>query len=214
MGKRVVVGMTGATGQIYGVRVLELLRETDYESHLVLSKAARITLNQETEYSVADVTGLATETYDVGNIGAATASGSFATEGMIVAPCSMKTLSNVATGNSGNLITRSADVTLKERRPLVLLPREKPFNRIHLQNMLSVTDAGGVIMPPFPSFYANVDSIDEMVARTMARTLSLLDVDVAFDEWTGLGGDVGPDDIDEADGTADADAEERASQTR
>ncbi|WP_380676154.1 UbiX family flavin prenyltransferase [Salinigranum sp. GCM10025319] len=208
MGKRVIVGMTGATGQIYGVRVLELLCETDYESHLILSKAAKITLNQETEYSVADITGMATETYEVGNIGAATASGSFATEGMIVAPCSMKTLSNIATGNSGNLITRSADVTLKERRPLVLLPREKPFNRIHLQNMLAVTDAGGVIMPPFPSFYANPDSIDEMVARTMARTLSLLDIDVSFDEWTGLGDDTGTDD------TADADVEEQASQTR
>jgi 4-hydroxy-3-polyprenylbenzoate decarboxylase len=186
MTDRVVVGMTGASGQIYGVRALEILSETDYESHLILSNASKITLNQETEYSVSDVTGLATEVHDVQNIGASTASGSFKTKGMIVAPCSMKTLSNIATGNSGNLITRSADVAMKERRPLVLLPREKPFNRIHLQNMLTVTDAGGIIMPPFPSFYTNVKTIDEMVTRTMMRTLSLLDGETNYEEWTGL----------------------------
>lgn len=186
MTDRVVVAMTGATGQIYGVRALELLAETDYERHLILSDAAKITLKQETEYTVSDVTSLATEVHELRNIGASTASGSFKTKGMIVAPCSMKTLSNIATGNSGNLITRSADVAMKERRPLVLLPREKPFNRIHLQNMLAVTDAGGIIMPPFPSFYANVETIDEMVTRTMCRTLSLLDIETDYEEWKGL----------------------------
>ena len=188
MPKRVVVGMTGATGQIYGIRILELLQDSDYETHLVLSNASKINLNHETDFSQQDVIALADEAHDVKNIGATTASGSFETEGMIVAPCSMKTLSNIAHANSGNLITRSADVTLKERRPLVVLPREKPFNRIHLENMLKLTDAGGIIMPPFPSFYQRPDTIDEMITRTCARTLSLLDLDVEFDEWEGIGG--------------------------
>jgi len=187
MSHRVVVGMTGSTGQLYGIRTLELLAETDYESHLVLSDAAKLNLVQESERSVEAVTELADVVYDVANVGAAPASGSFLTAGMIVVPCSMKTLSNVAHANSGNLITRAADVTLKERRPLVLMPREKPFNRIHLQNMLDVTDAGGIIMPPFPSFYQDPDGIDEMVTRTVARTLRLLDIDVEIDEWMGMG---------------------------
>jgi len=188
MADRVVVGMTGSTGQVYGIRTLELLAETDYESHLVLSDAAKLNVVQESDRSVEAVQELADVAYDVGNVGAAPASGSFLTAGMVVAPCSMKTLSNVAHGNSGDLITRAADVTLKERRPLVLMPREKPFNRIHLQNMLDVTDAGGIIMPPFPSFYRNPDGIDEMVTRTVARTLRQLDVDVGIDEWTGMDG--------------------------
>jgi len=187
MSQRIVVGMTGSTGQLYGIRALELLAETDYESHLILSEAAKLNVVQEADRSVAAVEELADVVYDVGDVGAAPASGSFLTEGMVVAPCSMKTLSNVAHANSGNLITRAADVTLKERRPLVLMPREKPFNRIHLENMLKVTDAGGIIMPPFPSFYQSPQSIDEMVSRTVARTLRLLDVDVDVDEWTGMG---------------------------
>lgn len=188
MTERVVVGMTGATGQIYGVRALELLGENDYETHLVLSDAAKINLNQEIDYSPSDVEALADEVHDNRNIGAKTASGSFRTMGMLVAPCSMKTLSNIAHGNAGNLITRSADVMLKERRPLVLMPREKPFNRIHLVNMLEVTDAGGIIMPPFPSFYQQPDSLDEMITRTVARALSQLGLTVEYDEWTGLSG--------------------------
>lgn len=190
MVKRITVGMTGATGQVYGIRALELLRETDYETHLVLSESARITLQQESDYTPAEVEALADETHAVKNIGAPTASGSFQTDGMLVAPCSMKTLSNIAHGNAGNLITRSADVTLKERKPLVLMPREKPFNRIHLKNMLEVTDAGAIVMPPFPSFYNRDASLDEMLTRTTARALSLLDVDISFDEWEGLATDV------------------------
>lgn len=186
MTERVVVGMTGATGQIYGVRALELLGEQDYETHLVLSDAAKINLNHEMNYSPSDVEALASEVHDNRNIGAKTASGSFKTMGMLLAPCSMKTLSNVAHGNAGDLITRSADVMLKERRPLVLMPREKPFNRIHLKNMLEVTDAGGLIMPPFPSFYQGPTSIDEMITRTVARALTQLDVEVEYEEWAGL----------------------------
>jgi 4-hydroxy-3-polyprenylbenzoate decarboxylase len=179
--------MTGSTGQIYGIRILQMLGETDYESHLVLSEAAKLNITQEAGSSIADVKTVADEVYDNKNVGATIASGSFRTAGMIIAPCSMKTLSNIAHASSGNLITRAGDVTLKERRPLVLMPREKPLNRIHLENMLKATDAGGIIMPPFPSFYQQPSDIDEMISRTTARTLSLLDIDVEYDEWTGMG---------------------------
>lgn len=187
MTERIVIGMTGATGQLYGIRLLQLLEGTEYEVHLVVSSASDLNIKQESEYTLTNVKDLADVVYSNRNIGAKVASGSFKTEGMIIAPCSMKTLSNIAHGNSGNLMTRAADVVLKERRSLVLLPREKPFNRIHLENMLKVTDAGGIIMPPFPSFYNNPKSIDEMVTRTAARTLSLLDVEVEIDEWEGIG---------------------------
>lgn len=179
--------MTGATGQIYGVKALELLEETEYESHLILSEAAKVNINQEAERTVQDVQALADAVHSNENIGASIASGSFETVGMLVAPCSMKTLSNIAHGNSRNLISRAADVVLKERRPLVVMPREKPFNRIHIKNMLEVTDAGGIVFPPFPSFYQRPDDIDEMVSRTMIRALSHLDAtDGECEEWTGL----------------------------
>ena len=186
MSRRIVVGITGATGQIFGVRTLELLGEVDVESHLIVSDAAKITLNNELNSELSDITSLADHVHEPKDIGAQPASGSFQTTGMIVTPCSMKTLSNIAHGNSGNLITRSADVTLKERRPLLLMPREKPFNRIHLKNMLEITNAGGIIMPPFPSYYQNLDSIDEMVTRTVARSLTYFDIDAEFEEWSGL----------------------------
>lgn len=186
MSDRVLIAMTGATGQIYGRKALKLLQKTDYETHLVLSNAAKMNINQEATWSVEAVESLADEVYSNRNVGAAPASGSFSMRGMLIAPCSMKTLSNIAHGNAGNLITRSADVMLKERRPLVLMPREKPFNRIHLKNMLEVTDAGGIIMPPFPSFYQRPDDIDEIIERTMARSLSLLDIEMEIEEWTGL----------------------------
>jgi len=185
MSNNIVVGITGATGQVYGVRTLELLADTDYESHLIISDAAKVNLNHELDQEMSEVKELADVTYEHGNIGAPVASGSFWTDGMIVTPCSMKTLSNIATGNAGDLITRTADVTLKERRPLVVMPREKPFNRIHLENMLSLTDAGGIVVPPFPSFYQKPNTIDEIVTRTVARALSLLSIDVEFEEWAG-----------------------------
>jgi 4-hydroxy-3-polyprenylbenzoate decarboxylase len=183
---KLVVGVTGATGQLYAIRALELLAEAGVESHLVLSDAAGVNIRQESEYTVDEVRDLADHVYDNRNIGAPTASGSFRTRGMLITPCSMKTLSNVAHGNSSNLIARSADVALKERRRLVLMPREKPFNRIHLENMLSVTDAGAIVMPPFPSFYNRPKSVDEMVTRTVARALAQFDIDVEFEEWQGV----------------------------
>lgn len=201
MTDRIVVGMTGATGQLYGIKALELLREAGHESHLILSNAAKVNVEHEADYSVAEVRSLADEVsendgsvaealadevYDNDNVGARPASGTFRNGGMLIAPCSMKTLSNVAHGNSRNLIARAADVALKERRPLVVMPREKPFNRIHLENMLAVTDAGGVVMPPFPSYYDNPETIEETVVRTVARSLSFLDVDVDVDEWQGV----------------------------
>tara|TARA_B110000116_G_scaffold264544_1_gene272517 strand:+ start:137 stop:697 length:561 start_codon:yes stop_codon:yes gene_type:complete len=186
MSNRFILGMTGATGQIYGIRTLELLSTTDIEVHLVLSDASKINIQQEANYTLNEVTSLANEVHDNRNIGATIASGSFETNGMLVTPCSMKTLSNIANGNSSNLITRSADVILKERRRLVLMPREKPLNRIHLTNMLSATDAGAIIYPPFPSFYQKPKDIDEMITRTMARALSYFDISISFDEWAGL----------------------------
>jgi len=186
MTERFILGMTGATGQLYGIRTLELLSNTDVEVHLVLSDASKINIQQEANYSLSEVTGLADEVHDNRNIGATIASGSFHTNGMLVTPCSMKTLSNIANGNSSNLITRASDVILKERRRLVLMPREKPLNQIHLKNMLSVTEAGGIIYPPFPSFYQKPKNIDEMITRTMARALAYFDISVSFDEWAGL----------------------------
>ena len=178
--------MTGATGQLYGIRALELLADVDCETHLVLSEASGMNIRQESTYTVDEVRKLADHVHDNRNVGAPPASGSFRTRGMLVTPCSMKTLSNIAHGDAGNLITRSADVALKERRPLVVMPREKPFNRIHLKNMLEITDAGAIVMPPFPSFYQGPATIDEMITRTMARTLSYFDVHVDFDEWEGM----------------------------
>lgn len=183
----VIIGMTGATGQIYGLRALELLADTDHETHLVPSSAAKITIKQELDVPFSRFQTLADEVHDNANIGAVTASGSFSTAGMLIAPCSMKTLSNISTGNAQNLVTRSADVMLKERRSLVVMPREKPFNRIHLKNMLAVTDAGGIVFPPFPSFYQRLDSVDEMITRTVVRALShVTDADFELEEWGGL----------------------------
>ena len=187
MAESLVIGMTGATGQIYGLRALQLLSETDHEVHLILSDAAKINIEHEMDMSQSQFTDLADVTHRNANVGAKPASGSFSSGGVLLVPCSMKTLSNVATGSAGNLITRTADVMLKERRPLVVMPREKPFNRIHLENMLKVTDAGAIVFPPFPSFYARPDSVDEMITRTMIRALSFLsDAEFELDEWQGL----------------------------
>lgn len=186
--RRVVVGMTGATGQLFGVRLVEYLQDLGVETHLVVSNSAKILINQEMEIEFSTLARKPDEVHNNSNIGASIASGSFSTDGMLVAPCSMKTLSNIANGNSNSLITRAADVTLKERRPLVLFPREKPFNRIHLKNMLELTDAGAIIYPPFPSFYQNPKSINEMVERTVKKSLTLLNLQTGLEEWEGLDG--------------------------
>jgi len=176
--QRLVVGITGATGIIFGVRLLELLRDTAIETHLIVSKAADRTRAHELAISARDLRALASVDYAISDVGAALASGSFRTMGMIIAPCSVKTLAEIATGMSSSLLTRAADVTLKERRRLVLMVRETPLSAIHLRNMLTVTECGGVVMPPVPALYTQPASLDEMVTHTACRALDLFDIDV------------------------------------
>jgi flavin prenyltransferase len=175
--RRLVVGISGATGIIYASRLLELLKPTDVETHLVVSRAGDITRSQETDLTPERMRGLADVTYTIGNIAAPLASGSFKTIGMVVLPCSMKTLAEIATGLSESLLSRAADVTLKERRRLVLMVRETPLNLIHLRNMLSVTEAGAIVFPPVPAFYTEPSSIDDMVTQTVGRILDLFDIE-------------------------------------
>ncbi|MGL4668630.1 MAG: UbiX family flavin prenyltransferase [Saezia sp.] len=175
---RIIVGVSGATGFVYAVRALELLRSLDVETHLVVSKPAQMTRGYETSYSYEDVKALADVTYAIDDVGAAIASGSFLTMGMLVAPCSMHSLAAIAMGLSDNLLTRSADVALKERRRLVLMTRESPLNLAHIRNMEQVTLMGGVIFPPVPAFYHQFESIDDMVSDSVARALSLFDIKI------------------------------------
>jgi len=180
--------MTGASGAVYGVRLLQVLGQaSDVETHLVVSNAAWLNLKAELDLGRSDVEALADVCHPDKDIGATIASGSFMTHGMIVAPCSMRTLAGVATGLSGTLITRAADVVLKERRRLVLLTREAPLNLVHLRNMTTVTEMGGVIFPPVPAFYAGLDSIDAMVDQTVGRVLELVGVESGLvRRWSGL----------------------------
>jgi 4-hydroxy-3-polyprenylbenzoate decarboxylase len=174
---RLVVGITGASGVIYGIRLLEALQRTQVETHLVLSKAARVTIAQETEYKVSQVEALAHTSYSPDDIGAAIASGSFATRGMAVIPCSMKSLSGIATSYSADLMARAADVTLKEGRPLVLVVRETPLHLGHLQLMAQAAEAGAVIMPPLPAFYTHPRTIQDIVDQTVGRVLARLGIE-------------------------------------
>ncbi|WP_323142495.1 UbiX family flavin prenyltransferase [Massilia phyllosphaerae] len=189
--RRIVVAITGATGAVYGVRLLQRLGACPgVETHLVVSDAAALTLHQEVGLQKRDVEALAHVVHRNREIGASIASGSFQTEGMVIAPCSMKTLAAVAHGLSDNLITRAADVILKERRRLVLMVRETPFNLAHLRNMTAVTEMGGIVFPPLPSFYNLPASIDEMVDHTVARVMDLLGVDNSLaPRWAGMRGD-------------------------
>ncbi len=181
-----LVGITGASGSIYGVRLLELLRACNVEAHLIVSRAAQITLAYETSLKLADIERLATVVYSNSDVGAACSSGSFPTRGMVIAPCSIKTMSEIATGNTANLISRAADVVLKERRRLVLMLREAPLHIGHIRNMATVTEAGAIIYPPVPAFYALPKSIEEMVDHTLARVLDLFDIDTGkIRRWTG-----------------------------
>ncbi len=188
MTRRIVVAVTGASGAIYGVRLLrELEAARDVESHLIVSNAGQLNLSAELGMSRADVEALADHCYSDKDIAATIASGSFRTEAMIIAPCSMRTLAGVATGLSGSLITRAADVTLKERRRLVLLTREAPLNLVHLRNMTTVTEMGGIVFPPVPAFYAGLDSIESMVEQTVARVLELVGIESPLlRRWPGL----------------------------
>jgi 4-hydroxy-3-polyprenylbenzoate decarboxylase len=172
--RRLIVAITGATGSIYGVRLLETLRRLGaVETHLLISSAGWLNIQHELDLDKTAVHALADVVHNVRDVGASIASGSFATDGMIVAPCSMKTLASIALGLSDNLITRAADVVLKERRRLVLMVRETPFNLAHLRNMTSVTEMGGVIFPPLPAFYHRPASIDEMVDQTVDRVIDM-----------------------------------------
>jgi 4-hydroxy-3-polyprenylbenzoate decarboxylase len=186
--RRLVIAITGATGAVYGVRLLQQLAAIGgIETHLVISDAANLTLHQEVGMGRRDVEALADVVHNNRDVGASIASGSFQSDGMIVAPCSMKTLAAVALGLSDNLVARAADVVLKERRRLVLMVRETPFNLAHLRNMTAVTEMGGIIFPPLPSFYHRPASIEEMVDHTVARVIDLFGVEHALaPRWAGM----------------------------
>jgi 4-hydroxy-3-polyprenylbenzoate decarboxylase len=184
--RRLVVGITGASGVIYGIRLLEALKGSGIESHLVLSRAAEMTIAYETSHAIKDVKALAHTVYPVADIGAAISSGSFHTLGMAIMPCSMKTLAEIATGVTAMLLSRAADVTLKERRRLVLVPRETPLHLGHLRNMITVTEMGAIVAPPMPGFYAMPQSIDDLVNHTVGRVLDLFGLDTGLvKRWTG-----------------------------
>lgn len=185
--KRIIVAITGATGVVYGVRLLQTLRGAGVETHCLISDAGVLNLHQELALKRKDAEAFADVVHNVRDVGASIASGSFQSDGMIIAPCSMKTLAAVAHGLSDNLITRAADVVLKERRRLVLMVRETPFNLAHLRNMTAVTEMGGIIFPPLPGFYHRPASIDEMVDHTVGRVLDLFSVEHQLTpRWSGL----------------------------
>ncbi len=184
--QRIIVGITGASGAIYGIRLLEALRAMGIETHLVLTRAAEMTIAYETSHTAKSVRALASKTYPLGDVGAAIASGSFRTLGMIIAPCSMKTLSEIAYSLSGNLLTRAADVVLKERRKLVVMPRETPLHLGHIRAMAAATEIGAIIAPPMPGFYAKPKSLDDMIDHSIGRALDLFNLDTGrVHRWSG-----------------------------
>jgi 4-hydroxy-3-polyprenylbenzoate decarboxylase len=176
--RRLIVAITGASGTIFGIKALECLRDLNVESHLVISKAGERTILEETEYSLKDVQALADVVYPSKDIGAAIASGSYRTMGMLVAPCSIKTMGEIATGITSSLVSRAADVILKERRRLVLMVRETPLHTGHLRTMTSLSEMGAIIAPPAPAFYTKPASLDEMVFQNVGRVLDLFDLNV------------------------------------
>ena len=186
--RRIIVAISGASGAVYGVRLLQVMREmAGIETHLVVSEAGWRNLHHELDMERASVEALADQVHDVHNVGAAIASGSFQCNGMVVAPCSMRTLAAVAHGLADNLIARAADVVLKERRRLVLMVRESPLHLVHLRNMISVTEMGGIICPPLPAFYLRPQSVSDIVDYSVARALDLLDVPHTLaPRWQGL----------------------------
>lgn len=176
--QRLIVGISGASGVIYGIRMLEVLRESPVETHLVISKSAEITIAYETDRKAADVKALADVVYPAADIGAAISSGSFKTLGMAVAPCSVRSMGEIASGVTSSLLTRAADVVLKERRRLVLMLRETPLHAGHVRAMQAVTEMGAIVAPPVPAFYARPKSLEEMVDQTVGRVLDLFDIDI------------------------------------
>ncbi|MFT4101537.1 MAG: UbiX family flavin prenyltransferase [Burkholderiaceae bacterium] len=184
--RRLIVGITGATGIIYGIRALQVLRELDIESHLVVSRAGEMTRDYETGLSREQLHALADVVHPIGDVGAAIASGSFKTIGMLIAPCSVRTLAEIATGVTTTLLTRAADVVLKERRRLVLMVREAPLHAGHLRNMLTVTEMGGVIHPPVPAFYTHPQSVADIVDQSLGRALDCLGIEMPdMPRWDG-----------------------------
>jgi 4-hydroxy-3-polyprenylbenzoate decarboxylase len=182
--RRLIIGITGASGTIYGIRMLEKLRDLPIETHLVMTKAAEVTLAYETDLKVAEVHALADVVYPVIDIGAAISSGSFKTLGMVIAPCSIHSMGEIASGVTGNLLSRAADVVLKERRRLVLMLRETPLHLGHVRAMQAVTEMGGIIAPPVPAFYARPKTVDDIVNQSVARVLDLFDIEAGAQRWT------------------------------
>lgn len=178
MTRRIIVGVSGASGIIYGVRALQLLRECQVETHLVVSKSAELTLHHEMDMPLAQFKSLADEVHPVKNVGASIASGSFPTAGMLIAPCSVRTMSEIASGVTSTLLTRAADVVLKERRRLVLMVRETPLHTGHLRTMTALSEMGAVIAPPVPAFYTRPETLDDIVTQSVGRALDLFDLQV------------------------------------
>ncbi len=186
--RRLIVGISGASGVVYGVRILQVLQGSDIETHLVMSDSAKMTLATESDLSVKDVEALATEVHNAKNIGASISSGSYKTMGMVIAPCSIRSLSEVAYGMTSSLLTRAADVVLKERRRLVLMVRETPLHNGHLRALLQASENGAIIMPPVPALYARPESLDDMINHTVGRCLDLFDIDTHLTKrWAGMG---------------------------
>lgn len=184
---RIVVGISGASGAIYGLRCLDMLRAAGVETHLVVSRSGELTLRSECGLGLRDLEARCDEIHAVGNVGATIASGSFRTLGMIVAPCSIRTLSEIVSGVTSTLLTRAADVVLKERRPLVLMVRESPLHLGHLRSMTAAAEMGAIIAPPMPAFYAEPQSIDDLVNHSVGRALDLFGIDSDITRWRGLG---------------------------
>ncbi|HTM07420.1 MAG TPA: UbiX family flavin prenyltransferase [Verrucomicrobiae bacterium] len=184
--RRLIIGISGATGAIYGVRMLEVLsRVKDIETHLVMSRAAKMTIQVETTYSVRDVEALAHTVHDINNVGASISSGSFRTAGMVIAPCSMKSMGGIAHSIGGDLLVRAADVILKERKKLVIVARETPLHLGHLESMVALTRMGAIIFPPVPAFYHRPKTLDDVINQTVTRILDQFDIDVTlFERWS------------------------------
>ncbi len=185
--KKLIIGISGASGAIYGIRLLQALKEAKIQTHLIISKAAKITISQETGIKVSTVAKLADFNYNIDDIGASIASGSYKTLGMVILPCSIKTMSEIATGVTGNLISRAADVVLKERRKLVLAVREAPLHLGHLRSMVCLAEMGAIIAPPMPAFYPLPKSIDEIINHSVGRILDLFEIETNLaHRWDGL----------------------------
>ncbi|MFK7977350.1 MAG: UbiX family flavin prenyltransferase [Halioglobus sp.] len=186
MSKPIIIGISGASGIVYGLRALQLLKDNGVPTHLVMSKSARLTLQYEMDMAAADLEALATQVHSPGNIGASIASGSFPTAGMLIAPCSVRTMSEIATGVTSTLLTRAADVVLKEQRKLVLMIRETPLHTGHLRTMTSLSEMGAVIAPPVPAFYSRPETIDDIVTQSVGRALDIFDIHLdSVHRWQG-----------------------------